>query len=73
MNENLHLLGSESSVIYYNLNKQFSTLKRLIITKDYLFEEFKEGEFKESIEKLSQSQIYLPVYGMNLFRVMTIQ
>ncbi|MCA9495532.1 MAG: hypothetical protein KC589_01205, partial [Nanoarchaeota archaeon] len=39
----IEIIGNEGSVIYYNLNKQFSNLRKIIITKEILINSF-EGE-----------------------------
>ncbi|MCA9459638.1 MAG: hypothetical protein KC550_03760 [Nanoarchaeota archaeon] len=39
----IEIIGNEASVIYYNLNKQFSNLSKIIITKEILINSF-EGE-----------------------------
>ncbi len=55
MENHIQVLGNESSVIYYNLNKQFSTIKKLIITKEIILNSYENSEFRELILKLKET------------------
>lgn len=54
-NTQFEVLGPESSVIYYNLNKQFSTVKKLVITKEIILDSFETSQVKSFFEDLSQT------------------
>ncbi len=48
----LVIIGNENSVIYYNLNKQFTNLKKIIITGDEILNSYESSQIKELINKL---------------------
>lgn len=50
------VFGSESSVIYYNLNKQFSTLKRLIVTSDEILGAFQNNKAQILINEIAKTE-----------------
>lgn len=52
MESNIEVIGSESSVIYYNLNKQFCDIKKIIITKEIILNSYETDGIKELISKL---------------------
>lgn len=47
-------MGPESSVIYYNLNKQYSNIRKVVITPEILFGSFENDEIKTLFENLSK-------------------
>lgn len=51
------ILGNESSVIYYNLNKQFSNVRKIIITKEIILSSFEDTKIKEIFAELSNSSL----------------
>lgn len=53
MDDNLNILGPEHSVIYFNINKQFSNIKKLVITSDIIFGSFESADMKVLFEELS--------------------
>lgn len=63
MENNLEIIGNESSVIHYNLNKQYSTIRKVIITKDIIFSCFEDPQVEGVFSKLEQSnsQNYLEI------------
>ncbi len=46
------VLGNESSVIYYNLNKQFSNIKKVILTKEIILTSFEDNKIRELFSNL---------------------
>ncbi|MDA3854795.1 MAG: hypothetical protein PF569_00950 [Candidatus Woesearchaeota archaeon] len=68
MENNTQILGNENSVIYYNLNKQFSNIKKVIITKEIILNSFENSRVPELLEKLkgSNSQTYDSIVEENL-------
>ena len=54
MTNEILILGNESSVIYYNLNKQFSNLKKLIITGEEVVDSFQEKTLYNILKKIEE-------------------
>lgn len=63
MENNLEIIGNESDVIHYNLNKQYSTVRKVIITNEEIFSSFEDPSIEGVFSKLEQSnsQNYLEV------------
>lgn len=63
MENNLEIIGNESSVIHYNLNRQYSNVRKVIITKEEIFSSFEDPSIEGVFSKLEQSnsQNYLEV------------
>ncbi len=57
MEANLEILGNESSVIYYNLNKQYDTIRKLIITNNIVIENIENNSLKETLSSLKDLSI----------------
>lgn len=57
MQSNLNIIGDESSVIFYNLNKQYSNVNKIIITKDILLNSFENDDIKNLFAKLKVSNL----------------
>lgn len=55
MNPNLEIIGAESNVIYYNLNKQFCNINKIVITSDIILNSFENDLIVELISQLSKS------------------
>lgn len=53
MSSNLVILGPESSVIYYNLNKQFATVPKIIVTSEIILSAFEEADLKSALSSLA--------------------
>lgn len=49
------IIGPESLAIYYNLNKQFTNVKKLIITRNIILESFENGKVNELFKMLSKA------------------
>lgn len=49
------IIGSEGSILCYNLNKQFSTVKKVIITKEILMASFDADKLRTLIGELKSS------------------
>ncbi len=58
MSENRVVLGPESSVVYYNLNKQFSTVRKIVITPEIFLGSFENSEVKSHFDTLSKVTDY---------------
>ena len=63
MENNQEIVGNESSVINYNLNKQYSNVRKLILTKEIIFSSFESSSIEELFSKLelSTAQTYLEI------------
>lgn len=57
MSSQLEILGPESSVLYYNLNKQFCTNKKLIITKEIVLDSFENQKVRELFNSLKMCDV----------------
>jgi len=55
MNNQIDVIGNESSVIDYNLNNQFSNVKKIIITSQTLFNSFEDTGVADVFIKLTNS------------------
>lgn len=55
MENNIQILGNENSIIYYNLNKQFSNVRKVIITKEIILSSFENSKVPELFGKLKES------------------
>lgn len=55
MENNIQIIGNEDNVIYSNLNRQFSNLKKVIITKDAVIDAFDGASLNNLIGKLKES------------------
>ncbi len=52
MESNLNVIGNENSVIYYNLNNQFTNIKKIIITKEIILNSFESPDIMHLFERL---------------------
>jgi len=57
MVENLMIVGNESSIIYYNLNKQYSNIKKIIITKEIILNSFESPDLHHLFERLKSIEV----------------
>ncbi len=55
MEINLQVIGDKEDVIYYNLNKQYLDINKVIITKNFLFDSFEDIDFYDKIRRLKAS------------------
>lgn len=55
MESNIEVIGNESSVIYYNLNKQLSNIKKIIVTKEIILGSFENNSINELLYNLTTS------------------
>lgn len=55
MNENFFVFGNESSVLCYNLNKQFSNVAKVVVTKDVVFDSLADGKIRDFFERARSS------------------
>lgn len=56
-NNNIEVIGNESSVLYYNLNKQYSNIRKVVITKEALFSSYDDSSIEEVFSKLEHSNL----------------
>jgi len=54
METKFQIIGNENSIIYYNLNKQFSNIKKIIITKDILLNSFESPDIMNLFQRLKE-------------------
>ena len=61
MEAKLEVLGNENDIIYYNLNKQFSNINKIIITSQNILSSFEDSKIKDFFENLKDidSRIYM--------------
>jgi hypothetical protein len=52
MENKIEVIGSENSIIYKNLNEQFLSIKKVIITKEILLSSLEDLDLREYIENL---------------------
>jgi hypothetical protein len=64
MNDRIEVIGNISSVIDYNLNEQYSNVKKIILTGDEIISSFEDVGANEVFDKLSNSTI--ESYSSNL-------
>lgn len=59
----LKIIGNEHSVIGYNLNKQFSNIRKIIVTKEIILSSYEDDSIKNLFSKihLSNSENYLEI------------
>jgi hypothetical protein len=55
MNDRIEVIGNISSVIDYNLNEQYSNVKKIILTGDEIISSFEDVGANEVFDKLSNS------------------
>lgn len=55
MDNKIEVIGNTSDVLCYNLNKQFCSIKKLIITSEVFLKSFESKEILETILDLSQA------------------
>ena len=65
------VLGPESSVIFYNLNKQFCNQKKVIITKEILLDSYETQEVRDLFTQLENSdkQSYFTILRENSSKI----
>ena len=61
MENKLEILGNENDIIYYNLNKQFNNINKIIITSQNILSSFEDSKVKDFFENLKDinSGIYM--------------
>ena len=47
MENKLEILGNENDIIYYNLNKQFGNINKIIITSEKVLSSFEDSKIKD--------------------------
>ncbi len=52
MQSSINIIGNDSSVIFYNLNKQFSNINKIIITKEIILNSFEDEQIRNLFAKL---------------------
>ncbi len=64
MNDHIEVIGNTSSIIDYNLNEQYSNVKKIIISGEKIISSFEDVGANDIFEKLSNST--LESYASNL-------